>query len=105
MTVLNLKPNRYTVVCQRNLVPKYVGHVDMVKCNAVSKRLYRELVDAFKTKGQYQSDELMIALAMMVIRFGNEMTQLNPLNEWVSDGFPEFCSLIGPGAGFGVRQK
>jgi len=103
-SVIELNPNRYTVVCEKRLVAKYAGHVDMGKCNQVSKQLFKELCKAFTQNGEYQSDDVMIALAMMVTRFGIEMTVQNPKNEWASDGFPEFCSLIGPGGGFGVKQ-
>lgn len=104
--LITLKPNRYTVVCERDLLAKYVDHVDMRKANEVSKRLYRSLKDEYiKNNGEYHSDDVMIALAMMVNRFGHEMTAVNPINEWASDGFPEFCSLIGPGSGFAVREK
>lgn len=95
-----LHPDRYTVVCQRHLLKNYASHVDMNKANAVSKKLYREVVKAFTSSdGSYTSDDVMITLAMMVHRFGHEMTLLNPLNEWETDGFPEFCSLIGPDSG------
>lgn len=101
-TELNQK--RYTVACQSGRVPEYVHHVDFKKCNEVSKRLYRQLTDSLSINDEYKSDDVMIALAMMVARFGNEMTMLNPLNEWASDGFPEFCSLIGPDSGFRIKK-
>lgn len=98
---------RYTVECQEGIVANYHGMVDMEKCSQLSKKLYRDMVDMLKqADGRCKLDEEMITLSMMVYRLGHSMNAdaENP-NNWENDGFPEFCSLIGPFSGFEKKPE
>lgn len=99
-----LHPNRYTVVCKKFIFADY-RHVDFKKCNEIAKRHYDQIVEEILVLGEYQQDELMTIAAMLVQRMGFEMTKQNPKNEWLSDGFPEFCSMIGPDSGLQVIER
>jgi len=92
---------RYIVICKTGIVDDY-QHIDMKKCNELSKHIYNELQTLLlKESNEFLLDEAMITLAMTVVRLANNVNKDEEnVNNWEDDAFPEFCSLIGPYAGW-----
>jgi len=91
----------YIVICKTGIVGDY-QHIDMKKCNGLSKHLYQQLHSMLlKETGEFSLDEAMVTLAMTVYRLANNIdSDTENINSWSDDAFPEFCSLIGPYAGW-----
>jgi hypothetical protein len=92
---------RYMIECQEGIFQNYT-HVDMTTANKVSKEVFNLIVDTIADpKEGYPADLMMVIMAMLVGRMAFEMDNNSDVtgNLWGEDGFPEFCSMIGPNSG------